>query len=102
MESVLYLFYPKDLGPSNGRGPEPVFCRVRVLKIASFEGPMILRVHSKVILFPDCFSLSLSLCFLSHGDLREEVGRVWVAQVTETNPPWFEKTRSSNPDLIRI
>ena len=38
----------------------------------------------------------------SHRDLREEVGRVWVAQVTETNPPWFEKTRSSNPDLIRI
>ena len=28
---------------TNGRGPEPVFRRVRVLKIASFEGPMILR-----------------------------------------------------------
>ena len=38
------MYYNKDLGPSNGRGPEPVFCRVRVLKMASFEGPMILRV----------------------------------------------------------
>ena len=35
--------YPKDLGPSNGKGLN-LYSRVRVLKIASFEGPMILRV----------------------------------------------------------
>ena len=34
--------FPKDLGPSNGRVWTCI--RGRVLKIASFEGPMILRV----------------------------------------------------------
>ena len=47
LTNILPTTYPKDpQGPSNGRVNEPGFRRDKVLKIASFEGPMILRVLS--------------------------------------------------------
>ena len=36
------VIFPKDLGPSNGRGPEPVLGHQNS---QAFEGPMILRLH---------------------------------------------------------
>ena len=41
---------PKDLGPSIGRGPEPVWRRDRILTMTPFfYGAMILRVEPKVM-----------------------------------------------------
>ena len=50
VELVEFFFSnPKDLGPSNGRSWTCIAGVGRVLKIASFEGPMILREYCKFL-----------------------------------------------------
>ena len=61
------IYILKDLGPSNGRVKEPVLRRGRVLKIASFEGPMILRDKQKKLCFR---SISLAAALMSHTSIR--------------------------------
>ena len=75
-----FVFFPKDRKDPPMEGFEPVWRRGRVLKIATFEGPMILRVVEKPRIFA---TLLISL------KRKKWIPVLWGRKCIPSMDPWL-------------